>query len=330
MPVFNACRHLDDAVESILCQSLAGFEFIILDDASTDGSRERLRHWAAIDQRIRLIEIETNLGPVRSSNRVASEATAPIVARMDADDISLPDRLREQLCVLENNSDTGLVACLCDVVDANGNKVRGPETWRLLRNSPMVPFAHGTIMYRREVFDRVGGYRDGCEYWEDQDLITRMADASGVLVIPKTLYTVRLTPTSTRATSKQERMEQSVNRMYGCIDRQMKGRPYDDLVDGDAGKGCKIDPRVFMSIGSPVLWAGGRPRLFRRLLKRGRLGPNAATVAAIVWTGWASASPSTLRGFLAILSKLRNFRAGSVGADMPLSWTPFVGGRVRR
>src|SRR5215217_6515900 len=88
MPVYNPLPYLDAAVESILGQSFEDFEFVILDDASTDGSTERLREWASKDSRIRLIEESSNLGPAVSSDRVARAARAPIVARMDADDIS--------------------------------------------------------------------------------------------------------------------------------------------------------------------------------------------------------------------------------------------------
>src|SRR6185369_10635095 len=79
MPVHNALPYLDAAVESILSQTFGDFEFVILDDASTDGSTERLRYWASRDSRIRLLEEHRNLGPARSSQRVACAASAPIV-----------------------------------------------------------------------------------------------------------------------------------------------------------------------------------------------------------------------------------------------------------
>src|SRR3954464_774388 len=109
MPVHNALPYLDAAVASILDQSFDDFEFVILDDASTDGSTERLREWAARDPRIRLIEEKRNLGPALSSERVAREAKAPVVARMDADDVSYSTRLEEQLEVLDNFPDAGVV-----------------------------------------------------------------------------------------------------------------------------------------------------------------------------------------------------------------------------
>src|SRR6185369_14969127 len=109
MPVHNALPYLDAAVESILSQTFGEFEFVILDDASTDGSTERLRQWASRDPRIRLIEEPRNLGPAGSSERVARAASAPIVARTDADDICYPTRLAEQLDVLGRFPDVGVV-----------------------------------------------------------------------------------------------------------------------------------------------------------------------------------------------------------------------------
>jgi len=150
MPVHNAMPYLDIAVESILGQTFQNFEFVILDDASTDGSTQRLREWAAREPRIRLIEVKRNLGPALSSQRVAEAARAPIVARMDADDISRPWRLAEQLEVLDKFPTVGVVGGLYDIIDAAGGKIRGPEAWRLV-NSAVPPFGNGPMMYRREV-----------------------------------------------------------------------------------------------------------------------------------------------------------------------------------
>src|SRR5215217_4825109 len=127
MPVYNAMPYLDIAVESILGQTFGDFEFVILDDASTDGSRQRLREWAGRDSRIRLLEEKRNLGPALSSQRVACAARAPIVARMDADDVSYPGRLAEQLDVLDSFPAVGVVGGLYDTIDASGRKIRGPE-----------------------------------------------------------------------------------------------------------------------------------------------------------------------------------------------------------
>src|SRR6266498_1262940 len=93
MPVLNALPFLDESIRSILAQSFGDFEFVILDDASNDGSREVLHEWSQRDRRISFYESRHHLGLSGSSNFVVSKARAPVVARMDADDISHPDRL---------------------------------------------------------------------------------------------------------------------------------------------------------------------------------------------------------------------------------------------
>src|SRR5688572_26937741 len=127
MPVRNALPYLDAAVESILGQTFKDFEFVIRDDDSTDGSYERLRFWAASDKRIRLFEGDSCLGPAGSSNWVVGKARAPIVARMDADDVALPHRFRHQLSVLNDNPDAVLIGSVWEGIDRQGRVVRGPD-----------------------------------------------------------------------------------------------------------------------------------------------------------------------------------------------------------
>jgi glycosyltransferase involved in cell wall biosynthesis len=321
MPVHNALPYLDAAVESILGQTFNDFEFVILDDASTDGSTQRLRQWASRDARIRLLEEKHNLGPALSSQRVASAAAASFVARMDADDISLPDRLSAQIAVFDRHPEAGVIASLCDFIDTKGRKLRGSEPWRLARRSPFVPFAHGAMMYRRDVFDRAGGYRRECEYWEDQDLVTRMSAVAPVMVIPRALYRVRLSATSTRAASDAARLEHAVDIMYRSTDRLGTRQRYDDLLAPAGNETDKVDPRVFISLGSQLLWAGGRPRLFKRLLRRGHLAADFHTLSALVWTAWASLGPGSLRTFLRSLLFVRNYRASLIMKDgSPVPW----------
>jgi glycosyltransferase involved in cell wall biosynthesis len=321
MPVHNAMPYLDIAVESILDQTLQDFEFVILDDASTDGSTKRLREWAARDPRIRLIEEKHNLGPALSSQQVACAAAAPVVARMDADDISLPHRLAEQLEVLDGFPGTGVVGGLYDVIDASGRKIRGPEAWRLIRPVSAPPFGNGPLMYRREIFDEVGGYRKKCEFWEDHDLIIRMSAVSTIMVVPHSVYQVRQSPVSTRFASEQRRVERALDLMYRCRERLEGHRPYDDLLDASTDENAAIDPRVFISVGSTALWSGGKPRLFRRLLKRGHLRADFRTLSAMIWTGWASLEPRSLRAFIRLLLLARRARASvAVKTTGPLRW----------
>jgi glycosyltransferase involved in cell wall biosynthesis len=330
MPVHNAMPYLDAAVKSILAQSFRDFEFVILDDASTDGSTERLREWARKDDRIRLFEVPKNLGPAASSNDVVKRASAPLIARMDADDVSHPDRLSQQIALLRQRPDVGLVGSLCENIDGEGRSRRGPERWRLARKCPFAPFPHGSIMFRREVFDLVGGYRNGCEFWEDLDLILRFSAAANILVVPYALYRHRQSTSSTRLASNQDRVEKAVDLMFCCVDRLREGGSYDDLLVGRRGHSGPIDPRVFISLGSTHLWGGGTPRLFKRLLRHGKLQPNVSTLAALVWTAWASAEPRSLRGFIRLLLFAREARAAlTVRTDAPVLWpAPTAGSAV--
>ncbi|WP_309663119.1 glycosyltransferase family A protein [Sphingomonas sp.] len=321
MPVHNALPYLDAAVESILSQTFSDFEFVILDDASTDGSTQRLHHWASRDARIRLLHEDRNLGPARSSERVARAASAPIVARMDADDISFPQRLADQLAVLDRYPAVGVVGGLFDIIDANGRIVRGPELWRVRQPASVPPFGNGPLTYRREVFDQVGGYREECEFWEDNDLILRMAAVTKIMVLPYSVYQVRQAGISNRLSSEQQRVERAVDLMYRARTRLDQGLTYDDLLRSSLKDDRKVSPQVFVSLGSIVLWAGGRPRLFKRLLSRGELGFDRRSLTALVWTAWGTVEPRSLRAFIRLLLLGRKLRTRLVmRIDGPVLW----------
>jgi glycosyltransferase involved in cell wall biosynthesis len=304
MPVRDAGPYLDAAVQSILEQSHKDFEFVIRDDGSTDGSTQRLQDWAARDPRIKLFIGDEPLGPAASSNWVVAHSTGEFVARMDADDISHPGRLKRQLEVLQSAPDACLVGSLWEGIDERGRHVRPRDRWRLLRRSPFAPFPHGSIMYRRSAFDAVGGYRSEANFWEDLDLYLRMAKAGRLLVLTDALYMHRSSTLSTRLTSNQELVEQAVDRMY----RRMSGHEAPP-EDG------KVLPRVFVSLGSTRLWSGRSPMVLHRLLKRGRLRWDKETASVLLWAIWGGISPGTLRACLRSVVKLRDRSASKQVAD---------------
>lgn len=328
MPVHNGGELLDIAIGSILDQSFGDFEFVILDDGSTDGSAGRIRGWAERDRRIRLVEGKVNLGPAESSNAVVRHSRGELVARMDADDVSLTGRLERQVALMRGNPAVGMVGSLCEHIDMGGRVLRAPEFWRLHRRSCFSPCPHGSIMFRRELFDRVGGYRRECEYWEDQDFILRMASAMDCLVIPEPLYQHRQSAVSTRVASKQKRVEQAIDRMYRSLDRLERGEDYDVVLrEFGSERGAKVDPRVFVSIGSLRLWAGQRPMLIGDLFRRGRLGANRKSVSALGWTAWAAISPGSLRAFLKFMFRVKNRKAARTFDQAPVAWQPSCGPR---
>jgi hypothetical protein len=199
--------------------------------------------------------------------------------------------------------------------------IRPAEPWRLLHPRLVPPFGNGPMMYRRQVFETVGGYRRECEFWEDHDLILRMASATKVMVLPYAVYGVRQSPGSTRIASKRERVENAIDLMYRSRERVSQGLSYEDVLSSPASPAARIDPRVFISLGSMELWAGGRPRFFRRLLRRGKLGFDYRSLSALVWTGWASVEPHTLRVFMRVLLLARNLRSPPMARTKePAAW----------
>ena len=298
MSVRNLGPYVRESVESILAQSYRDFEFVIRDDGSSDATLGVLRSLARNDRRMILYEGANRLGPAGSSNWVASRARGNLLARMDGDDWSHPDRLLRQIEVFAANPDAVLVGTLCETMNEKGRVVRGPEGWRLARCSRFAPFPHGSIMFRRAPFEAVGGYRGAADFWEDLDLYRRLAAHGELVVIPEALYRHRATTLSTRLVSSSAAVEASVDRMF----RETGGSTR-------AGRGGRIAPRVFASLGSTVLWSGGRPAILRRLLNRGDLRLDRDSLLVAAWAVWAKLSPGTLRFCLQWVGRARNWRA---------------------
>lgn len=124
MPVFNAAAYLSQAIDSVLSQTYSNFEFIIVDDASTDYSWSIIKKYARLDKRIRIYQNKLNLGVSLTSNIAISFARGKYLARMDADDISLPNRLQKQIAFLRKNKSVVAVGAQCVCIDAN-NKIIG-------------------------------------------------------------------------------------------------------------------------------------------------------------------------------------------------------------
>ena len=158
MPVYNAERFLSEAIESILNQTFKDFELIIINDGSTDSSLEIINRYKAQDERIVLVNRE-NRGLVCSLNEGIEKAEGKYIARMDADDISLPTRFEEQIKVLESFKQIDIVGCHYEQIDEN-SKTTG--TVRVPLNQDeicmtlcyTVPFPHASVMIRKEILNK--------------------------------------------------------------------------------------------------------------------------------------------------------------------------------
>ena len=195
MPAYNAERFVGAAIESVLNQTWRDFEFIVIDDGSTDGTRAIIEQYAARDRRIRSCPNERNLGVVKTLNRALSLARADWVARMDADDISLPARFERQMAVVREDPGVSLVTSPFDVIDAQERRRPG---WRgICFQQELLPFfllfynrlnAHGQVLYSAQRVREVGGYREEYHLSEATDLWIRMMRVARCRVVPEPLY----------------------------------------------------------------------------------------------------------------------------------------------
>lgn len=323
MPVRNALPFLDASIASILTQSFTDFEFIIGDDGSTDGSRARLTEWASRDQRIKVFFGEGDgLGPVGSSNWVAGLATSPLVARMDADDISGQDRLMAQVAALDADPSAILVGSVFNCIDSTGKLVRPPERHHLPDlYSKKLPFAHGSIMYRRDAFEVICGYRQNCDFWEDLELYWRIAEQGRLLVLPEAHYSYRFNQGHSRMVTQRRKVEDALDLMLRCCAARSRGESYESLLSEVLPANRKHRAAVFRMMGQMRLSSGGRPNIFPSLLSRGRLLFNRETVTTILWGLWAFTAPSTLRAAAKRLARNRESRA-VVPMNVCYEWRP--------
>ena len=212
MTVFNGERFLREAVESILSQSFRDFEFIIIDDGSTDSSATILELYRDQDPRVRLYHQE-NRGIVESLNRGCGLARGKYIARMDADDVSAPARFGRQLAFLDENPRVGLVGCgIYDNVDASGAVLHTsylPQDNATIQQTLVQRwcFLHPSIMFRRVLHERVGGYRKEFESAEDHDFILRVLEHCQGHNLYERLISYRLNPKSLSVSCHQYQNE---------------------------------------------------------------------------------------------------------------------------
>ena len=209
MPVFNGARYLRVAIESILQQTFTDFEFLVIDDGSTDNSPEIVSSYN--DARIRLVRRGKNIGLIATLNEGLELARGDLVARMDADDISYPDRLEKQLAVMRENPRLVLLGSDVDIIDENGTLISyepkpvGDKGLKLIL-SVICAIAHPTVIFRKEPVLKVGGYAEAFHYAEDYDLWTRLTQEGEFCNLPFSLLKYRINPEgeSLRNTARQE------------------------------------------------------------------------------------------------------------------------------
>lgn len=216
MAVHNGSATVQAAIDSILSQTFEHFEFLILDDASTDDTWTLLLSAAARDERVQLLRHDYNMGLTRSLNRLVAAAQGCYIARQDADDVSTPDRLARQVAVFETHSSVALVTGNYAEIDAHGNILRtvrrdvppAVAAWTLLFHNMIA--AHSLVMLRRDSVERAGGYDESYTTAQDYALWLRLMDDGEIIILPDVLLWLRRSPDSVSEVRRDDQFANTV------------------------------------------------------------------------------------------------------------------------
>ncbi|HLZ30585.1 MAG TPA: glycosyltransferase family 2 protein [Chloroflexota bacterium] len=280
LPVWNAEAFLPAAIESILSQTLADLELVVVDDGSTDRTAAILSDFQSRDQRL-VVHRQANSGFVSAVNCAVELCSSAYVARMDADDIAVPDRLERQWQFLERHPDVGVVGGAVVIIDSGGTAL---TTWQTAQSDKQLraalettnPFCDPAMMLRRSALRKVGGYRGAFGSSADYDLWLRISEryALGALSVPVLRYRWHADQLSTRDVHAQL-LGLVAARHASRLRRATGADPFDDtdVVTVERLSQSGLDPEWLQS---ELLWEAaaraaalvsiGRPRDARVLL----------------------------------------------------------------
>lgn len=215
MSVYNEpLEWIDQAIESILTQSFSDFEFIIINDKPNRMDLiDYLDKKAAYDQRIKILKNSKNIGLPASLNKGISISVGKYIARMDADDISLKDRFKEQVHYLETNPNIGICGTYIRIIDKEGTVTK--QIWQLHKPEALkagiisyCPFVHPTVIVRRQILE-TNKYDENCRVAQDWNLWLRLVENVQFANIPKVLFHYRLHNDQSQIKAGAERSRKS-------------------------------------------------------------------------------------------------------------------------
>jgi len=215
MGVYNGADELRGTVQSVLAQENVDLEFIVVDDGSTDETPSLLDELAAMHSRLRVVR-QDNGGLTRALIRGCALARGSYIARQDCGDLSLPGRLSEEIRAIESRPEAALVSCgtrflgpqgelLYDAVVGEEDATAGLLALELKRLRG--PSHHGSALFRRDLYERAGGYREQFYFAQDLDLWTRMVEHGVHIALPALLYQARFAPGSISSLQRRRQIE---------------------------------------------------------------------------------------------------------------------------
>jgi len=225
MSVYNGEKYLRGAIESILNQTFKDFEFIIINDGSIDRTSEILESYD--DPRIILVYQE-HLGLTKSLNKGITLAKGTYIARQDADDISLPERLEKQIEFLEKHKNVALLGTAANIIDERGfhfKTIEFPCDYSSIRKGmkKFNHFVHGSVMFKRQCFFEAGGYRELFPTAQDYDLWLRFVEKYKAVNLSTHLYGRRINPSSVSLKKfvLQTRMQRLARQLADAREKEM-------------------------------------------------------------------------------------------------------------
>jgi glycosyltransferase involved in cell wall biosynthesis len=210
MPVHNGAAYLEAAIGSIRRQTHSDFEFLIVDDGSTDGSCEVLQGFAAQDSRIR-ISHGMHEGVAAARNRGLALARGTVIVCMDADDVAMPERIERQLAYLAEHPEVAAVGSALRLINKDGDPIAAPTKYPLTSEeiregllSGYCTLGHPTVAMRREAAIAVGGYRRAFDPADDYDLWIRLSERYALANVPDVLVDYRWHGNNTTARRRRK------------------------------------------------------------------------------------------------------------------------------
>lgn len=227
MSVKNGEDHIQESIKSILDQTFTDFEFIIINDGSTDGTKQILNYFHRQDTRIRIIENQTNIGLPKSLNKAINASLGEYIARQDADDLSHAQRLEKEVKILNEKSNISLVGTWANVITLEGEEIdfikcrNNQSSIENTLNNRGTLFPHGSVMMRKSVLHSLGLYNDRFLYSQDRELWLRFfTEGTGIFIIEELLYSFRLSPKTRKKKYLQDIYSNAAKELYISNDKE--------------------------------------------------------------------------------------------------------------
>jgi glycosyltransferase involved in cell wall biosynthesis len=295
MPVYNGAEYLKYSIESILSQTFKNFEFLIIDDCSSDSSIEIIKSYK--DDRIKLIQNEKNLGQSKTMNKGIDIAQGKYIARFDQDDISHNDRLDYQVDFLDKNNNVIIVGSNAKIIDKDGNHIYTTslecENLNIKAKLPYIsPFIHPSIMLRKSSLRIAGCYLD-IPIIQDLLLFIRMSELGEFSNIETPLINYRLSPSAAtrRDINTNKRLEEALK--YFIVNRKITQKHKINIESSIK----KSDPmnklyNYYILISKKYLFINHKPKLVRENILK------SMTYKKVALGGFTSAFPFALNNHI--------------------------------